>query len=155
MSDPAGITDLADTSGFDADQLAIWTEQKAIYAAFLAGDPGRVDRRIAPEATIWDQETEVLPKNHAEFDQVRARRPKGDHVPVAMSMRTEDPVITIYGDLALCRHRVTCTFRQPDGSLVDQTLRCTLLWQRKDDGEWWIVHSHEDIIRERAHEGAA
>lgn len=153
MTANPGITDLADTSTFDDDQLSIWNEQKAIYAAFLVGDAKRVDRRIAPEATIWDWETERIPKSHAEFDKVRARRPKGDHVPTPISMTTDDPVITIFGDLALCRHLVTCTYRQPDGSLIGRTLRCTLQWQRKS-GEWWIIHSHEDIIREQALEVA-
>lgn len=147
MTEPHGVTDLADTSSFDADQLWIWTEQKAIYGGFLAGDPGRVDRRIAKEATIWDWETERLPKNHAEFDKVRAARPKGDDVPVAIALTTDDPVITVFGDLALCRHLVTGTYRMPDGSLDAKVIRCTLLWQKRD-GDWWILHSHEDVIRE-------
>lgn len=145
MAEHKGITDLADTSDFDADQSAIWEEQKGIYAGFLAGDPGRVDRRIAPEATIWDWETVRIAKNHEEFEKVRAARPTGDDVPQAISMTTEDPIITVFGDLALCRHLVTPVYRSSDGSTKAQTLRCTLLW-RKKDGEWWIVHSHEDVI---------
>lgn len=147
MTEPTGITDLADTSSFDADQLAIWTEQKAIYGGFLAGDASRVDHRIAEEATIWDWETERLSKGHDEFNKVRAARPKGDDIPVAIGLTTDDPVITIFGDLALCRHLVTGRYRMPDASILDRVLRCTLLW-RKRDGEWWIMHSHEDIIRE-------
>ncbi len=141
-----GITDLTDTSGFDEDQLAIWDEQKAIYAGFLAGRPERVDHRIAPEATIWDWETEKIANGHDEFSAVRARRPQGAAVPKALGMVTEDPIITIHGDVALGRHRVTVTYVNPDGTAVAQAMRCTLLWQKKD-GEWWITHSHEDVIR--------
>ncbi|WP_159501259.1 DUF4440 domain-containing protein [Microbacterium sp. 18062] len=154
MTANEGITDLADTSEFDPDQQEIWDEQKAIYAGFLAGNPDRVDHRIAPEATIWDWETEKIANGHEEFALVRAARPAGIDVPRALSMVTEDPIITIHGDIALGRHRVTVVYELPDGRRVARTLRCTLQWQKKD-GEWWIVHSHEDIIRERDVEVAA
>ncbi|MFT4307293.1 MAG: TIGR03619 family F420-dependent LLM class oxidoreductase [Microbacterium sp.] len=151
LMDQTGVTDLADTSAFDDDQLAIWNEQKAIYAGFLSGRPERVDHRIAHEATIWDWESVRIANGHDAFSIVRANRPRGENVAKAQFMVTEDPIITIFGDVALARHLVTCTYRNPDGTGVAKTMRCTLQWQRRD-GEWWIVHSHEDVIREQSTE---
>lgn len=154
MAAHEGITDLTDSSSFDDDQRTIWDEQKAIYAAFLRGDASRVDRRISSDATIWDWETVRIAKGHDAFNQIRAARPTGVDVPKAVAMTTEDPIISIFGELALARHLVTVLYNASDGSSLAKTLRCTLMWQKRA-GEWWIVHSHEDVIRTEERGGAA
>ena len=100
----ADVVDAADTSSFDADQRAIWEEQKAIYTAFLAGDRARIDRHIRPDATIWDAVTERIARGLADLDAIRATRPTGTAQPVTTRVEVDDPIIDVSGDLAVARH---------------------------------------------------
>ena len=134
-----------DPPDFDTDQRSIWKEQKDIYAAFLAGDRARIDRRIHPEATIWDGEVEQIARSREDLDRIRAGRPPADGADVIVAVRVDDPIITVFGDTAVMRHvlRVTSVAKESMARTVE-VLRVSSAWRRIDD-EWWIFHSHEDV----------
>ena len=138
------VIDAADTSSFDADQRAIWKEQKSIYTAFLAGDRGRIDRHIHPDATIWDAVTERIARGLADLDAIRATRPTGTAQPVTTRVEVDDPIIDVSGDLAVARHVLRVEEHGPDGA-ERQLMRVSQGW-RRIDGTWHIIHSHEDLF---------
>ncbi|MGI8416954.1 MAG: DUF4440 domain-containing protein [Nakamurella sp.] len=138
------VTDLAETGEFDADQTAIWAEQKAMYAAFLAGDRGRVDRWIHPTATIWDGVDEQIARGLDDLNRIRADRPVGDAAPVVTAMSVESPVVTVFGDTAIGRHVLRVTSAPGGPPATSKVIRVSSAWHRFDGG-WWLVHSHEDI----------
>ena len=119
------VIDAADTSSFDADQRAIWKEQKSIYTAFLAGDRARIDR-------------------HIDLDAIRATRPTGTAQPVTTRVEVDDPIIDVSGDLAVARHVLRVEEHGPDGA-ERQLMRVSQGW-RRIDGTWHIIHSHEDLF---------
>ncbi|MFD1715844.1 DUF4440 domain-containing protein [Amnibacterium flavum] len=144
MTAATEVTDLADTSAFDADQNAIWAEQKAMYTAFLAGDRTRIDRFILRDATIWDAVTERIARGLDDLDAIRATRPKGGDAPVTTSLIVDDPIVTVDGDLAFSRH-ILRVEREGGGERVRELMRVSAGW-RRIDGDWWVQHSHEDLF---------
>jgi ketosteroid isomerase-like protein len=143
MPQATKVVDLSDTSDFDSDQAAIWAEQKAIYAAFLIGDRSRIDHRISPDATIWDGETETIARGLDDLNAIRATRPVGEAAAVTSSLKVDSPVVTIHGDVAIGRHVLRTSH---EGASTDSlVLRVSSAWKRVG-GEWWIIHSHEDIF---------
>ena len=117
----------------------LWAAVNEIYAAFLAGDREAIDRHIAADATIWDSASEPLVRGRRELDALRAARPADG--PRPSRLEAVDPVIDVFGDVALVRHVVLVTF----GSGEQQRLRNTSVW-RKTDGRWLCVHNHEDVV---------
>jgi ketosteroid isomerase-like protein len=138
------VTDHADTGEFDADQAAIWAEQKAMYAAFLAGDRARIDRWIHPTATIWDGVDEQIARGLDDLNRIRAERPIGAAAPVVTELSVEAPVVTVFGDTAIGRHVLKVTSTGTGSPATSEVVRVSSAWHRFD-GEWWLVHSHEDI----------
>jgi hypothetical protein len=144
------VVDRSDPAGMSPDERAVWDEQKAIYGAFLTGDRARVDRRIHPEATIWDGVAEPLARGLADMDAIRATRPSADRAPVITACVVDSPVVTVYDDTAIGRHvlRVTSVATDPDSGerrTIEEVLRVSSAW-RRIDGDWWVVHSHEDVF---------
>jgi ketosteroid isomerase-like protein len=123
----------------DEDAKEIWSAVNAIYAGFLAGDRDAVDANIAPDATIWDSAHEPLVRGRAELDRLRDARPAEGPRPTALD--ATDPVIDVFGDVALVRHVLIVTL---DGE-PEQRIRNTSVW-RKVDGRWLCVHNHEDVV---------
>ena len=118
-----------------ADQAAVWSAVQGIYDAFLAGDRAAIDARIAPEATIWDAFHEPLLRGKADRD----ARPAGSPTPTAL--HATEPVVDVYGDTAVVRHRLTAEL--PDGTQLH--VRNTGVW-RRDGDRWLCVHNHEDRL---------
>jgi ketosteroid isomerase-like protein len=126
----------------DGDEKAVWAAVKAIYTAFLAGDRAAMDRNISPDATVWDSAHEPLVRGRPQLDAVRdARPPTG---PAPSDLDAQDPVIDVFGDIALVRHVLVVRF-SPDAGLPDERLRNTSVWQ-KVNGRWLCIHNHEDIV---------
>jgi ketosteroid isomerase-like protein len=126
----------------DADQVAVWAAVQAIYAGFLAGDRPAIDAHISPDATVWDSAHEPLLRGREELDAVRdARSPDG---PAPVGLVGIDPVIDVFGDVALVRHVLVATF-PPEASIPDVRVRNTSVW-RKVDGRWLCIHNHEDVV---------
>lgn len=127
----------------DADAELLWSAVNAIYAGFLAGDRAAVDARISPDATIWDSAHEPLVRGKRELDAVRDARPPDGSRPT--DLVAADPVIDVFGDVALVRHVLLVTF-PPESGTPPQRIRNTSVW-RKVDGRWLCVHNHEDVVR--------
>jgi hypothetical protein len=115
----------------------IWAALNEIYAGFLAGDRARIDRHIDPAATIWDSFEPGLIRGKRELDGLRDRRPPG--APPS-AIEASDPVIDVWGDIALVRHRLTVV---EDGQTT--RVRNTSVWRRSND-RWLVVHNHEDVL---------
>jgi ketosteroid isomerase-like protein len=123
----------------DAEAELLWAAVNAVYAGFLAGDRDAIDDNISPDATIWDSAHEPLLRGKAELDALRDARPTDGPGPTDLEAR--DPVIDIFGDVALVRHVLVARF--PDGG--EQRIRNTSVWRRVD-GRWLCVHNHEDVV---------
>ena len=119
------------------DERAIWAALNEIYAGFLAGDRARTDRSIDPTATIWDSEEPGLVRGKDELDAVRNRRPPSAP---PEELVASDPVIDVFGDVAVVRHLLTVV---ADGRTT--RIRNTSVWRRRD-GAWLVVHNHEDVL---------
>jgi ketosteroid isomerase-like protein len=126
----------------DADHDAVWAAVQAIYAGFLAGDRAAIDGHISLEATIWDSAHEPLICGRVELDAVRDARPPDGPAPV--DLVATDPVIDVFGDVALVRHVLVVTF-PPEVAVPEQRIRNTSVW-RKVDGRWLCIHNHEDVV---------
>jgi ketosteroid isomerase-like protein len=127
----------------DADQEAVWAAVQAIYSAFLAGDRAAIDANISPDATIWDSAHEQLIRGRDELDAVRDARPAGGPAPTDLG--AQDPVIDVFGDIALVRHVLVVSFAPGEG-LKEERIRNTSVW-RRDAGRWLCIHNHEDVVR--------
>lgn len=121
------------------DEAAVWEAVNAIYAGFLAGDRAATDRQIDLDATLWDSDHEPLIHGKKELDAVRDARPEGGPSPT--NIEALDPVIDVYGDVALVRHLLVATFE----SRPEIRVRNTSVW-RRSGATWLCVHNHEDVI---------
>lgn len=126
----------------EAEADEIWAAVNAIYAGFLADDRAAIDAHISPDATIWDSAHEPLIRGKAELDAVRDARPAGGARPSTLD--AVDPVVDVFGDVALVRHVLVAAF-PPESGLPPQRIRNTSVW-RKLDGSWRVVHNHEDVV---------
>ena len=126
----------------DADQKELWAAVQAMYAAFLAGDRAAIDAQISPDATVWDSAHEPLLRGRGELDAVRDARPTGGPTPSGLD--AQDPVIDVFGELALVRHVLVVSF-PPDVGLHDERIRNTSVWRRRD-GPWLCIHNDEDVV---------
>jgi ketosteroid isomerase-like protein len=127
-------------TGMDDAATEVWSAVQAVYAGFLADDRDAIDRNISPDATIWDSGHEPLVRGRGELDAVRDARPPDGPRPATLDAR--DPVIDVFGDVAVVRHVLLVGF---DGAERDQRIRNTSVW-RKTDGRWLCVHNHEDVV---------
>ena len=123
----------------DADQ--VWRQMREVYAGFLAGDPAAVDALLAADVTLWDSAEPELVRGLTDLRALRSRRPASESAAVAQILAT-DPIIDVWGDTALLRHRVRIVFAE---DRADQLLRNTSVWRRTGSG-WRAVHNHEDVL---------
>ncbi|HEY2778912.1 MAG TPA: DUF4440 domain-containing protein [Gaiellaceae bacterium] len=122
----------------DTDAAEVWAAVNAIYAGFLAGDRAAIDANISPDATVWDSAHEPLLRGKSDLDAVRDARPADGARPT--DLRATDPVIDVFGDLALVRH--VLLVQLPDST---ERIRNTSVW-RRIDGRWVCIHNHEDVV---------
>jgi ketosteroid isomerase-like protein len=120
------------------DAAEVWAAVNAIYAGFLAGDRAAIDANISPDATIWDSAHEPLLRGKADLDAVRDARPADGPKPT--NLEATDPVIDVFGDVALVRHVLLAHL--PDST---ERIRNTSVWQRQN-GRWLCIHNHEDVV---------
>ena len=133
----------ADAAG-NAAAADIWAATLDIYAGFLAGDRPRIDAHLHPDATFWDSDEAELIQGQAALQATRDRRPPADDpaAPAVVALDAADPVIDVWGDVALARHWVTVRFA--DDRVAPQDVRVTTVW-RWTDGRWLAAHNHEDV----------
>jgi ketosteroid isomerase-like protein len=120
-------------------EAEVWAAVNAMYAGFLAGDREAIDRNISPEATIWDSAHEPLVRGKHELDAVRDARPADGPTPTKLD--ATEPVIDVFGDVAVVRHVLRAQF----GDRPTERIRNTSVWRRLD-GRWLCVHNHEDVV---------
>jgi ketosteroid isomerase-like protein len=126
----------------DPDAEEVWAAVTAIYRGFLAGDRDAIDRRLAKDVTIWDSAHEPLVRGKQALDAVRDARPAEGPSPTRLD--ATEPVIDVFGDIALVRHVLAVEFG-PDTGVASGRIRNTSVW-RRIDGAWLCVHNHEDLI---------
>ena len=120
----------------------IWAATVDIYEGFLAGDRGRIDQHLHPEATFWDSDESEMIRGTAALDGARDGRPASGGNSAVVALDAVDPVIDVWGKIALARHWVTVRFA--DEAVPPQDVRVTTVW-RLVDNEWLAVHNHEDV----------
>ena len=120
----------------------VWDSVEAIYAAFLAGDRAAIDGHISRDATIWDSAHAPLLRGREELDALREARPPDGPAPI--ELEATDPVIDVFGNIALVRHVLLVRFA-PESGEAEQRIRNTSVW-RLEGGRWLCVHNHEDVL---------
>ncbi|MFB7592462.1 YybH family protein [Streptomyces sp. NPDC056169] len=133
-----------------ADSAAIWAVITGMYEAYEAGDRAAIDRRLDPEATVWDSAAEPLLCGKADLDRIRDERPatgEGAEGPEEAGLHADEPVVDVFGDLAVLRYLLRVDFAPAgDGrALLPELVRNTAVLHRGADGVWRIVHLHEDV----------
>src|SRR3954447_21011765 len=110
----------------DTEQEVVWAAVQAIYTGFLAGDRAAIDANISPEATVWDSAHEALVRGREQLDAVRDARPAAGPTPTGLEAL--DPVIGVFGDVAVVRHVLVAHFP----NLPDERIRNTSVWRKVD-----------------------
>ncbi|TXK19839.1 nuclear transport factor 2 family protein [Homoserinibacter sp. GY 40078] len=125
------------------DAQAIWSAVRDMYDAYLDGDRERSNSHIAPDVTLWDTAHEPLVSTRDGLDALRDTRPEPDPATRVVAIETGDPVIDVWGDIALVRHTFEVVFASEE--LPRERVRNTGVWHRRD-GRWLVVHNHEDVL---------
>jgi len=136
------VTQQPTDGALSAPAERIWLATLDIYGGFLAGDRPRIDAHLHPDATFWDTDEAELIRGKAALDAARDRRPADGAGPRVVALDAADPVIEVWGEIALARHWLTVRFA--DDSAPAQDVRVTTVW-RLVEGEWLAVHNHEDV----------
>jgi ketosteroid isomerase-like protein len=63
---------------------------------------------------------------------------------VPTGLRATDPVMHVFGDVALVRHVLLVAW-PPESGQPEQRICNTSVW-RKLDSRWLCVHNHEDLL---------
>ncbi len=122
---------------------AVFLAMQEIYAQTLAGNVGAVAELMHPEVTLWDSEIDALAIGVPHLLELRERATPGSAPePELLALDASDPVVSIWGDTALMRHRLTVRFA--DAEATDIRIRNTSAWRRVED-RWLMVHNHEDV----------
>ncbi|MGW4704087.1 nuclear transport factor 2 family protein [Streptomyces sp. NPDC004285] len=144
-STPLPSTARPGASAADAD--AVWAVITGMYEAYEAGDRARIDARLDPEATVWDSAAEPLLLGKRDLDRIREERPAAGEGPEESGLHASEPVVDVFGDLAVLRYLLRVDFA-PDAEGRDtrpELIRNTAVLRRGADGAWRIVHLHEDV----------
>ncbi|MDP9869933.1 MULTISPECIES: nuclear transport factor 2 family protein [Streptosporangium] len=118
---------------------AAWAVITAMYDAYGRGDRAGIDRLLHPEATIWDSADPALITSLAQLDKVRDARPADG--PQETGVRAHDEVVDVWGETALARYLLRVDFAEGEPEIVRTTAVLRLV-----EGEWLIVHIHENTI---------
>ncbi|MEE1735892.1 DUF4440 domain-containing protein [Streptomyces sp. BE147] len=148
---PAGAT--TDATAFarpgasDPQTRAVWSVITGMYAAYTRQDRSAIDACLDPDATIWDSAAAPLLCGKADLDRIRDERPAAGEGPREAGLEAYDPVIDVFGDLALLRYWLRVDFAPDDSGspLTPEIVRNTAALRRYEDQVWRIVHLHEDV----------
>ncbi|MEU7893207.1 nuclear transport factor 2 family protein [Nonomuraea sp. NPDC049152] len=118
---------------------AVWAVVTGMYDAYARGDRAGIDRLLHPEATIFDATAPDLITSRTQLDKVRDARPADG--PEETGVTAYDEVVDVWGDAALARYLLRVDYVTGEPEIVRTT---TVL--RRFDGEWLIVHVHENSL---------
>ncbi|WP_327092788.1 nuclear transport factor 2 family protein [Nonomuraea sp. NBC_01738] len=116
---------------------AVWAVINGMYEAYSRGDRDGIDRRLHPGATIFDSADPVMITNREQLNKVRDARPDEGRV----RLSAHDEIVDVWGDTALARYLLKV---EPERG-ADEVVRTTTVL-RRFEGEWLIVHVHENTV---------
>ncbi|MFD5124638.1 nuclear transport factor 2 family protein [Streptomyces sp. NPDC058385] len=131
----------------ESEARATWSVINSMYAAYTVKDRAAIDACLDPDATIWDSATAPLLCGKTDLDRVRDERPAASEGPQEAGLEAYDPVIDVFGDLALVRYWLRVDFAPDDSGvpLRPEIVRNTAVLRRCEGQVWRIVHLHEDV----------
>ncbi|GAA3072471.1 nuclear transport factor 2 family protein [Streptosporangium carneum] len=118
---------------------AVWAVITEMYDAYRRGDRAGIDRLLHPDATIWDSADPVLITSREQLEKVRDARPADG--PEETGVHAYDEVVDVWQDAALARYLLRVDFAEGEPEIVRTTTVLRLV-----DGEWLIVHVHENTL---------
>ena len=124
------------------DKEYIWAGVRKMLDSFLAGDRQTADDFIHQDVTLWDSVERELIVGLAGLNALRDSRPVSAGPTVVQEIRNENPVIDIYGDVAVVRYDLTIRFKN---GAPDEKIRNSAVWRRFPEG-WLVIHNHEDVL---------
>lgn len=127
----------------EAAAAAIKQVIDTMFRDFMEHRPEDVEAALHEDCTVWDvfvpqliQGKENRVRYHAaDQAQSQARGP--------LTMNIEEPVISVWGDIALARYYLHFDYEPPNP--VKGSVRISSLF-RHQDGRWQIVHHHEGMV---------
>jgi hypothetical protein len=125
------------------DQRYIWNGVLTMYEGFIEKNRPKIDQFIHEDCTVWDSSERDLAFGLKGLNEVRARRPQDPSAPQVERIDASDPVITIYGDMAVARHYLKVVY--VNNASPTREVRNTGVWKKFDKG-WQLVHNHEDEL---------
>ncbi len=112
-----------------------------MYDAYMTGDREKSNANIAAEATMWDSERRDMVFGLDGLEALRDSRPAPDPTTAVASLEAIDPIVTVWGDIALLRHILIVHYADGRSDYV----RNTAVWRRGQD-RLQVVHNHEDVF---------
>jgi ketosteroid isomerase-like protein len=125
------------------DQRYIWNGVLTMYEGFIEKNRPKIDQFIHEDCTVWDSSERDLAFGLKGLNEIRARRPQDPSAPQVERIDATDPVITIYGDMAVARHYLKVVY--VNNASPTREVRNTGVWKKFDQG-WQLVHNHEDEL---------
>jgi hypothetical protein len=125
------------------DQRYIWNGVLTMYEGFIEKNRPKIDQFIQEDCTVWDSSERDLAFGLKGLNEVRARRPQDPSAPQVERIDASDPVITIYGDMAVARHYLKVVY--VNNASPTREVRNTGVWKKFEKG-WQLVHNHEDEL---------
>ena len=125
------------------DQRYIWNGVLTMYEGFIEKNRPKIDQFIHEDCTVWDSSERDLAFGLKGLNEVRARRPQDPSAPQVERIDASDPVINIYGDMAVARHYLKVVY--VNHASPTREVRNTGVWKKFDKG-WQLVHNHEDEL---------
>lgn len=126
----------------DPDKAYIWSGVRKMLDSFLAGDRQSADDFIHESVTLWDSVQPKLIIGLSGLNALRDARPASAGPTVVKEILTENPVIDIYGDIAIVRYELIVHF---NNGAPDENIRNSAVWRRFPEG-WLVIHNHEDVL---------
>lgn len=131
------------TDEFTGEEALVWAGQLSMYDAYMTGNREQSNANIADDVTLWDSEHGPMIFGLAGLDALRDARPPAAPTTSVSSLDTEDPVITVFGDIALLRHILIVNYDDPNRP--SDWVRNTAVWKKNGD-RWQVIHNHEDVF---------
>ena len=126
----------------DPDKEYIWSGVRKMLDSFLAGDRQTADDFIHQDVTIWDSVEPKLIMGTAGLNALRDLRPVTSGPSVVKEIINQNPIIDIYGDIALLRYDLIVRF---NNGAPDEHIRNSAVWRKFPEG-WLVIHNHEDVL---------
>lgn len=131
------------TEEFTGEEALVWAGQLSMYDAYMTGNREQSNANIADDVTLWDSEYGPMIFGLDGLDALRDSRPPAAPTTSVASLDTADPVITVYGDIAVLRHILIVNYDDP--ARPSDWVRNTAVWKKNGD-RWQVVHNHEDVF---------